>query len=846
MAHDAIELHIALKCRVTNQCPTSKGKRLKMLQDRISIVWLLALVLVVTSACSDRREQRASDPLTKENEVAAGESRWKIVAREMNWVGISDVKTFQEDNTVSTVLPPISNRHVLVIADTAVSAVVSTNFAVETQVRLSGWNSVRLITLGIHLDNGNVMYQGRKSHPEQNRWLNLHVTTANRLRLAADNPNRPLPTGASNRVDFVRVYVVGAPGTESRLDVLDVPLEITEPEPSEMLAGIEEILDRDIGKTSSEIANYFERKKPIGWIKDEFAGESSERGIALLEDNEYTTAVHPSFVFPENPTWCEDPFNDANWRLRLQGFDWLHQLTAASVSSGSDEYFKRAIYLIEDWTSDMPGRMPRDVMVWNDHSVPLRLERLLNFFEVHRSPAMAPDSTAFLLRLIHAHAQFCSDEDFYARNQPTRVHNHAFFQDRALLRAALCFPEFIHAEEWERTAARRIVFQMNEGLTSDGVWKENTSGYHLGMFKHVQKLNALWKYHGRPEVLKKVEQDMLRFILALAEVDGALVAFGDNPRHLMRAEVETEQLDAKYIFSQGKVGHAPEWIDQAFLDSGYVAMRDRWWPEDRFYMGAHTLMLAGFNSVTHKHRDDLSFLISAQGERWLVDPGFYSSDRDDPLQIYAWSARGHNTVSVDDQDFPVERSRIGSTAVTKYKSEESFAYVEATTKVYRNIDFYRKLVYLRPNVWFVQDVLKSLDGMNHKFTQNFHFSPDKEVAVTKGVLSITADSGSDMRIFNLDGLGEPTLHRGEKEPQVLGWFFPVYGQAVPCVCATYVHTGEEALFSKLIVLSGEDPLARKFKVAPTGEIMGMLKSELPAEILGRLDMTFGPPNSRQQ
>ena len=118
--------------------------------------------------------------------------------------------------------------------------------------------------------------------------------------------------------------------------------------------------------------------------------------------------------------------------------------------------------------------------------------------------------------------------------------------------------------------------------------------------------------------------------------------------------------------------------------------------------------------------------------------------------------------------------------------------------------------------------------------------------MTKGVLSITADSGSDMRIFNLDGLGEPTLHRGEKEPQVLGWFFPVYGQAVPCVCATYVHTGEEALFSKLIVLSGEDPLARKFKVAPTGEIMGMLKSELPAEILGRLDMTFGPPNSRQQ
>lgn len=816
-----------------------------MAQDSINPVWLLALVLVFSSACSDRRERSGPHKSSIPNELSDSESHWKIVAREMDWVVIPGAETFQEDNRISTVLPPISNRHVLVTANAPVSATVSTNFAVETEVRLSGWDHVRLITLGIHLKDGNVIYQGRKSHPEQNRWLKLHVTTANRLRLAADNPTCPLPTGVSNRVDYVRVYLVGAPGTESRLDISTKPLEITEPNPSEMLAGIEKILDRNIGKTSSEIAKYFEDKEPIGWIKDEFVEESLQRGIALFENNEYTTAVHPAFSFPENPTWCEDPFSDANWRLRFQGFDWLHQLTAASVSSGSDKYLQKALYLIEDWSSDMPGTMPRDVMVWNDHSVPLRLERLINFFEVYRSRAMEPDTTAFLLRLIHAHAQSCFDEDFYSRNQPTRIHNHAFFQDRSLLRAALCLPEFIDAEAWERRATRRITFQVTQGLTSDGVWKENTSGYHLGMFRHVQELNALWKYHGRPEVLKKVEENMLGFILALTKADGSLAGFGDNPRHGIRADIEAERSDAKYIVSQGKVGHAPAWTDRAFLDSGYVTLRDRWWPEDEFHMGVHTLVLAGFNSLTHKHRDDLSFLISGYGEKWLVDPGFYSVNRDNPLQMYAWSARGHNTVSIDDVDFPVERSRIGSTAVTKYRSEESFAYVEATTKAYRNIDFHRKLVYLRPNIWFVQDVLRSLDGANHKFTQSFHCAPGKEVAVEEGVLAITADSGSDMRIFNLDGLGELSLHTGEKEPQVSGWFFPAYGQAVPCVCATYVHTAKDAIFSKLIVLSGKNPLARELKSVSAVEIKHLLESELPEDLLTRLDMTSVSSNRAQ-
>ena len=811
---------------------------------RTNLVWVAALVIIACNACSNREEQSSPDQSTNRN-AAAGESHWEIVAREMNWVSIPGVKTFQENNTVSAILPPISNRNVLVTAVSPVCAVVSTNFAAETQVRLSGWNSVSLITLGIHLDNGDVVYQGRKSHPTQNKWLELNVTTANRLRLVADNPTCPLPTWPSNRVDYVRVYVMGIPSYSSRLDILAVPPDIVEPKSSEVLVAFERIFNSCVGTNASEIVKYF-KKTSADLIKDGLSEESSLRGVALLESNEYTTQVHPTFVFSEDPTWLEDPFEDVNWRLRYHGFDWLNQLTAAWSDTGSADYLNKAVHLVEDWANDMLGVMPCDPIVWCDHSVPLRLERLINLFEAYRTVDMTPDTTVFLLRLIYAHALFCYDEDFYGRNQPTRIHNHAFFQDRALLRTALRLHEFRQAREWELRATQRIVTQMECGLTAEGIWKENTSGYHIGMFRHVKNLNALWKRHNRAQVLKQTERDMLSFILAITRADGVIAGFGDNSRHGIRPRFETMQPDAEFVFSKGEAGEIPKWTDWAFPESGYVTMRDRWWPRNEFHMGVHTLFLSGFNSVTHKHRDDLSFAISGYGEDWLIDPGLYSTDESDPLQLYARSARGHNTVSIDDCDFPIEQSRVGSSRIAEYISEKSFVYVEAVTKAYSNVDFRRKLIYIKPNVWVVQDTLKSLDKMSHSFTQNFHFSPDKKVDVTDGVLSVISASGAKMRVFNLDGLAEPNLHKGEKGPQAQGWFFPVYGKAVPCVCASYTHAGEQATLTKLILLTGEDPLAREFKGEAGGGLRGMLESELPREILGRLDMISAFTNNDPQ
>jgi hypothetical protein len=776
---------------------------------------ILALTLSIlagtglVSGCSRPTPPREVTDTEKTNRTA-----WRVSAYGPDGAQLDDY-AWASTNGVSTFrLDSISNQTVVLYFHSPVEQETSSNFNLDSQIYLKGWKQVSYVTLGLHLKEHGY-YQFRKSHPPDKQWLDLALRGSDRFRIAVDNPSQqPLP-GTRSEADMIRVLVKGIAMPGCAATVSSRPPTIHEDlTASPLMPPIADVLD--CGDTQSCLDAII-KASPLPAHVAFNDTNTFDLGVQLLKSSMYQTVVHEAWRLPDDPTWDEDPFNDVHWRFRYHALDWLEQLVEASKHRDLPEALDLGFRLVEDWASDVLGHLPCDQIIWTDHTVAKRLKRLIYFFDAYRQHNQDHEHVAFLLRLIAVHASLCNDDAFYARNQPMRIHNHAFFQDEALLLAALALPELRGASAWEKRALSRMTTHLNLILTDEGVHKENTPGYHVAMLAHVKAINTRLNQFGKTAPFHEIEESMLNYALGVQLPDKRVVNLGDS------YGIET-LLDAH---TNGQYADYPGAASCVFDQSGYAVFRNSN-PVDADKT-IHTFFSAAFNSITHKHRDDLAFTIYGFGEHWLVDAGLYSYREQDPIQLYARSARSHNTVSIDNMDFPISEERVGTTSITDHKLSETYAYVEGKTEAYSSIDFTRRMLYLKPNIWVIEDELTSRDNITHAFTQHFHFAADKHLSASTELVVATSTSGATMKIFDLNAQesSPPSLHKGETTPVAAGWFFPKYGVKLPNACVHYTRQGGNAHFLKIITIEEEN------RPTTAAQLLDAVIQNVPKEMLAR-------------
>ncbi len=787
-------------------------------------------------------KQPQISPDVHENNIIVAPSRWRVTAQCRAGGRALDVETYSSSNFTDVAFSGAADERVTLYCAMPMKVSMSDEFLLRIPVRLSSWDSVSLLAVGVR--NGtNGYYYARKSHPSQDTRHSVELSPLKRLRFIVDNTEmRPVSESAFD-IDHIRVIVDGVPGAGARTRIWESVIDPDSPRsPQPILPVLKSIVRENIDSSRDGLTKYFREKPVPPGQRVRYTPEDVKHGELLVGQGLFQTLVHPPVRMPPDPDWTEDPFSDANWRYRLHGFDWLRAITAEFLKSGSAASLEKATSFIKDWASDVLGVMPCDRIVWYDMSVPDRMKRMAEFFEVYRtSPYCDAEMLVLMLRLIHAHAELCADDDFYARHQPVKIHNHPFVQDEALLRVALTFPEFRESPAWERKAMSRIFMQLSLGVTDEGVLKENTSTYHFRMIDHVRRANSILEYYDREPAFRVTEEKMVEFVAAIFRPDGSTADFGDTA---MPVKLPENNSDMRYLLSQGREGSRPSWLDRLFVKSGYVTFRDRWWSAGEFNMGVHTLFLAGYNSITHKHRDDLSFTIYGYGEDWLVDAGMYKYDHRDKFQQYARSARAHNTVSIDGTDFPISRPFVGATEITDCYSGPDAAFVEALTRAYGDVTFSRKLLFIRPNIWIVEDSLEDVSDKEHDFVQHFHFAPDKELEPMSNMLLVKGSGDSRMSIIDPCGHPAPVLSRGVTDPRVQGWFFPQYGQKTENVCADYRLRGTSVRFVKVLVLEGNDPHARKIGDISLQALAAGIPRVSPSEMVKTMQLKSNTGDSR--
>ncbi|MFT0521162.1 DUF6270 domain-containing protein [Pseudomonas faucium] len=350
---------------------------------------------------------------------------------------------------------------------------------------------------------------------------------------------------------------------------------------------------------------------------------------------------------------------------------------------------------------------------WYDHGT---AERLLAFLLIWDMGCHHQFDTRFMVRLrsaIFKHAQLLASEMFYASHQASRYHNHAWFQDMALLATSLAMPDFPCAERWQALALARLSDQLNTLIVRDSgyaVFVENSIGYHQGVQRLISFAGELAQQSEHQTAIPTVASELLKFSDFLRYPDNRSPAQGDTFRRANPAPENVRRCE-RYTLPSATI----------LPTAGYAIVKGN--HGDTAYMLS---MFATSLCKTHKHEDNLSFTLFLDGIEWLIDPSFYSHEYLKPVQRFLRSAYAHNNPVVADVPYSIEPGQAqltGNAMNTNFRLEGSHRAFAETT-VSRHVNGYLDRLQLE-----VTDEINSAFSGNAQFSL-FHCGDGVQVTTT--------------------------------------------------------------------------------------------------------------------
>lgn len=406
----------------------------------------------------------------------------------------------------------------------------------------------------------------------------------------------------------------------------------------------------DLDQDTDKIITYFENK-PFDYFFLSKSDKILKKRLECSKQNKkniYDMQDDGRLIeLPSNLTWSEDPFKDRNWQFELHSFKFTQCLLSGYTAFKDEWYLNRLKFMVSDWWHDnFKSDFPSKEFSWYNHTIPNRLNEFLRIFELlRRNNALDENFTRVSLRAIYWHARILAEEKpLYMKN-----HNHGLVQSYVLFEVSQLFPEFTLSQRWEEIARKRLENEVSFALTSEGVHKENSPGYHMWVAPYCAKINKFSKHYTGKSITKNannLENGGLKFITTITRPDGTLPIIGDT---LEGKRPKAEYPDVKnlsfypyfqYVVSNGNEGEKPKQTVSQFPESGYYIYRDKW--DDKGEDTATQLILkCSFLAIGHRHNDDGNILLYGLGEDWLVDTGIYGYKYDE-YRKYATSASAHN------------------------------------------------------------------------------------------------------------------------------------------------------------------------------------------------------------
>jgi len=495
--------------------------------------------------------------------------------------------------------------------------------------------------------------------------------------------------------------------------------------------------------------------------------------------------------------WDHNP-GTAHWVHDLNRFSYLDTLVRATRATGDPAYARKGAGLVLDWVDKNPvTRSPfwaprvglADVPngAWRSYlNIAIHTRRWADLFE-ELVPFWSPHELLRVLKSIH-------DQLGYLEHIiPTMTNNWVIIGANGMMRTAVRLPELRDAAHFIDYAWDKVLTEAKRQVLADGMQFELTQGYHgcvERLFLDVMKTS---REAGMdvPEKMERVTARMLDYSMQTLTPDGLQVAFNDSDPgagQATRSRLAEEgrrrgRADWLYVGTNGAEGSPPDVLSQAFEHGGVYVMRTGWTPDS-----AYLAFDGGPWGYSHQHNDRLGFWLSALGRSFLIDPGRYLYDWDNPysFDMYLKTTRAHSTITIDGQDQSdrffrdtweprdrlAENTWIVGDAFQRVAGSHTLGYGENGCI---QVAHRRSITFFPPDVFLVLDRLTG-DG-EHDVHSRLQFYPG-DLAEKDGVWHTTYDDANLAVLPLMEADFDGAVEKGLYEP-TRGWYSQRVNQIEP-------------------------------------------------------------------
>ncbi|KJE90919.1 hypothetical protein CAOG_02149 [Capsaspora owczarzaki ATCC 30864] len=501
-----------------------------------------------------------------------------------------------------------------------------------------------------------------------------------------------------------------------------------------------------------------------------------------------------NITFPVD--WHMNPFKDRSWRM------WLHSLKdmigpslrAYEMHPENPSYLLLAKAFAMDWCGKFGHTRPTRwaslpppwvgtaafatrEYIWYDMAVSSRAVLLMGLlhFGAHAGPEiMSEHEFAELATCQREQALFLAAQDTYFWT------NHGLFADTALFLVSQSMP-WIHPDGSNWTDVAAVRFAKNVGNlidTASGVHKEHSVSYQGAMINLIaltDQLGLLNRTALGSDILVRMRQAL-----------GWMLTPDDAQPVPFVGDTSLEE-----FLNVAKPQHEDGLAPQSFPPVGLAIVK-------QLSTQSHLFMTAWFYSCTHKHADELSFVLTEFGRQLIVDPGKFAHVNTDPNRMYALSPQAHNGVTVDKSPYTACREfgkPYGSAIrlATTHDGFTIFAGDNPLLATHQRVHHTRILVYKPSKLLVVIDHLEPNDTETmHSYTRRFHYAENvalvKDANTSKsynayfGPKGDGADPELAAKVEDWSRTANQTrlsLVKARVKPALQGWIYPLLRKRVP-------------------------------------------------------------------